>query len=51
MGDTVAFDSVASDGLISSAISYIDAAPEDNGGIVNINARSPRQSYSRCSLL
>ncbi|MCC5639990.1 S-layer family protein [Nostoc sp. CHAB 5844] len=36
----VAFDGVASDGSISSAISYIDAGAEGNGGIVNINARS-----------
>ncbi|AFY41519.1 filamentous hemagglutinin N-terminal domain-containing protein [Nostoc sp. PCC 7107] len=39
-GDTVAFDGVASNGLISSAISYIDAGAEGNGGIVTINARS-----------
>jgi len=38
--DGVAFDSVASNGSISSAISYIDAGAEGDGGIVNINARS-----------
>ncbi|MBU7585909.1 MAG: filamentous hemagglutinin N-terminal domain-containing protein [Nostoc sp. TH1S01] len=38
--DAVAFDGVASNGLISSIISYIDAGAEGNGGTVNINARS-----------